>query len=121
MKYVYKTSGTCSREIAIDVNEDKIIEEAVFVGGCQGNAQGITRLVKGMTAAEAIKKLRGIKCGSKGTSCPDQLTFALEKALEKLEKGEDEDFGDIEDDEYEDYDEDEYEDEDEDGEEDEDE
>ncbi|MCL2775121.1 MAG: TIGR03905 family TSCPD domain-containing protein [Oscillospiraceae bacterium] len=84
MNYKYKTKGTCSREIDLKINDDKTIEEAVFVGGCAGNAQGITVLVKGMTTEEAIKKLKGIKCGSKKTSCPDQLTIALEQALESM-------------------------------------
>ena len=86
MNYIYKPKGTCSSEIDVTINDDKIIEEARFVGGCAGNAQGITRLVKGMTTAEAIEKLKGIRCGRKQTSCPDQLSIALEQALESMEK-----------------------------------
>jgi uncharacterized protein (TIGR03905 family) len=98
MKYLYKTKGTCSREIALEINEDKIIENAVFVGGCNGNAQGISRLVEGMTAAEAIKKLKGIKCGLKSTSCPDQLTLALGEAVKKLDNTESDDSNESEED-----------------------
>ena len=87
MNYTYKPKGTCSREIAVKINDDKTIEEAVFVGGCAGNAQGITRLVKGMTTSQAIEKLKGIRCGSKKTSCPDQLSIALEQALESMSGG----------------------------------
>ncbi|MBR5817632.1 MAG: TIGR03905 family TSCPD domain-containing protein [Clostridia bacterium] len=75
----YKTSGTCSRMIKIEV-EDGVVTECKFVGGCAGNTQGVAALVKGMTTEEAIKKLKGIKCGFKPTSCPDQLARALESA-----------------------------------------
>ena len=74
----YKTSGVCSRQIDLVV-EDGIITEASFVGGCSGNTQGVAALVIGMTTDEAIRRLRGIKCGFKPTSCPDQLAQALEK------------------------------------------
>ena len=75
----YKTSGTCSRMIKIEV-EDGVVTECKFVGGCAGNTQGVAALVKGMTTEDAIKKLKGIKCGFKPTSCPDQLARALESA-----------------------------------------
>lgn len=78
----YKTSGVCSRQINLTV-EDGIITEAAFVGGCHGNTQGVAALVIGMTAEEAIRRLRGIKCGFKPTSCPDQLAQALEQNLQK--------------------------------------
>lgn len=81
MKYSYKTKGTCARAIEFDLNDEKIIESAQFEGGCGGNTQGVARLVIGMSANDAIKKLKGINCGSKGTSCPDQLSTALEEAL----------------------------------------
>ena len=77
----YKTSGVCSRQINLVV-EDGIITEAAFVGGCHGNTQGIAALVIGMSAEEAIRRLRGIKCGFKPTSCPDQLAQALEQNLQ---------------------------------------
>lgn len=78
----YKTSGVCSRQINLTV-EDGVITEAAFVGGCHGNTQGVAALVIGMTAEEAIRRLRGIKCGFKSTSCPDQLAQALEQNLQK--------------------------------------
>ena len=78
MKYEYKTKGTCSSKIIVDV-EDGVIKEAVFVGGCSGNTQGISKLVKGMSVDDAIARLSGIDCRGKGTSCPDQLAKALEK------------------------------------------
>lgn len=74
----YKTSGTCSSMIDIETNGD-IIESVVFTGGCNGNLQGISALVKGMKIEDAIAKLKGIKCGFKNTSCPDQLARALEE------------------------------------------
>ena len=76
----YKTSGVCSRQINLVV-EDGIITEASFVGGCHGNTQGVAALVVGMSAEEAIRRLRGIKCGFKPTSCPDQLAQALKEAV----------------------------------------
>lgn len=76
----YRTSGTCSREINIEVEDGKI-KSVKFVGGCHGNTQGISRLVEGMPVEEVIAKLKGIRCGFKPTSCPDQLARALEKYL----------------------------------------
>ena len=73
----YKTEGVCSRQINLVV-EDGVITEAAFVGGCHGNTQGVAALVIGMEAKEAIRRLRGIKCGFKPTSCPDQLARALQ-------------------------------------------
>ncbi len=82
METIYKTRGTCSTQITVDV-EDGIVNSVSFVSGCNGNLQGISKLVEGMKAEDAISKLRGIKCGYKATSCPDQLTYALEEALKK--------------------------------------
>lgn len=76
----YKTSGTCSRMVILDV-EDGVITDCSFVGGCAGNTKGVAELVKGMKAEDAIEKLKGIRCGFKTTSCPDQLARALESAL----------------------------------------
>ncbi len=73
----YQTNGTCSSAIDIEV-KDGIIESVRFTGGCNGNLQGISSLVKGMKVDEAISKLKGIRCGFKSTSCPDQLARALE-------------------------------------------
>jgi uncharacterized protein (TIGR03905 family) len=74
----HQTSGVCSRQIDLDI-ENGIIIDARFTGGCSGNTQGVAALVVGMTVEEAIKRLRGIKCGMRPTSCPDQLAIALEK------------------------------------------
>ena len=72
----YKTKGTCSTAIDIEVN-DGSIESVQFTGGCNGNLKGICALVKGMRVEDAIEKLEGIRCGMKPTSCPDQLAQAL--------------------------------------------
>ena len=80
--FTYIPKGVCSKQYDITVT-DGIIEESQILGGCHGNLQGISKLVEGMNAEEAIKRLRGICCGSKTTSCPDQLAIALEAALEK--------------------------------------
>ncbi|MCI6079478.1 MAG: TIGR03905 family TSCPD domain-containing protein [Sodaliphilus sp.] len=74
----YYTQGTCSTQIDIVTNGD-IIENVAFYGGCNGNLQGISILVKGMKIDDAIKKLEGITCGFKSTSCPDQLAKALKQ------------------------------------------
>lgn len=74
----YKTKGTCSRAVIVDV-EDGVITDCAFVGGCSGNTQGVASLVIGMKAEDAIAKIKGIKCGMKTTSCPDQLALALEE------------------------------------------
>ena len=75
----YKTKGTCSRMISVDI-EDGVIVDCSFTGGCAGNTQGVAALVKGMKVEDAISRMKGIKCGFKGTSCPDQLARALEGA-----------------------------------------
>lgn len=82
MEYRYKPEGVCSREMIFEI-EDGIIKSLKIVGGCHGNTQGVSRLVEGMKIEDVIKKLKGIQCGNKGTSCPDQLTKALEKYLEE--------------------------------------
>ena len=83
MKHIeYKTHGTCSRAIVVDV-EDGVILSCKFVGGCAGNTQGVAALVKGMKVEEAIERLSGIQCGFRGTSCPDQLSRALRSTLEE--------------------------------------
>ncbi len=74
----YKTHGTCSRMVTVEV-EDGVVTDCVFTGGCSGNTQGVASLVKGMKVEDAIAKMRGIKCGFKDTSCPDQLARALEE------------------------------------------
>lgn len=77
----YEPKGVCSRKINILV-EDGIIREASFVGGCSGNTQGLCALLTGMSVEEAIKRLEGIKCGPRPTSCPDQLSRALKEYME---------------------------------------
>ncbi len=74
----YKTNGVCSMRISFDVVDDKV-HAVRFVGGCNGNLQGIGRLVEGMHIDEAISRLEGIRCGMKRTSCPDQLACALKQ------------------------------------------
>ena len=77
---IYKTKGTCSTQIDIEMDGD-IIKNIKFTGGCNGNLQGISKLVEGMRGEDAISKLRGIRCGFKPTSCPDQLSYAIEQAM----------------------------------------
>jgi uncharacterized protein (TIGR03905 family) len=79
---VYKTKGTCSTQIDIDV-EGGIIKSVSFTGGCNGNLKGVSKLVEGMKGEDVIAKLRGIKCGFKDTSCPDQLSYAIEEAMKQ--------------------------------------
>lgn len=79
-QFSYQTRGVCSRKIDIEL-ADGIIQSVRFHGGCSGNTQGISALVVGMSPEEAIKRLRGIRCGFKSTSCPDQLAIALENHL----------------------------------------
>lgn len=81
MTYTYYPQGTCSKVMNVEI-ENGIVKELEVIGGCSGNLQGISRLVEGMPAEDAIARLRGIHCGFKPTSCPDQLSIALEKALE---------------------------------------
>ena len=76
----YKTKGTCSTLIDLEVI-DGVVRNVKFTNGCNGNLQGISKLVEGMKAEDAIAKLRGIKCGFKPTSCPDQLSYAIEEAM----------------------------------------
>ena len=80
MVYTYNTKGTCSRQIIVDV-ENGIINSVKFLGGCSGNTQGISSLVKGMKIEDVIENCKGIDCAGRGTSCPDQLAKALEEML----------------------------------------
>ena len=81
---IYKTRGTCSREINFEVSDGKVTN-VEFVGGCMGNTQGVAALVEGMDVNEAIRRMKGIQCGKRGTSCPDQFAKALEEYLEERE------------------------------------
>ena len=77
---VYTTKGTCSRMIEVNLDGD-VIRDVTFIGGCNGNTQGISKLVKGMKAQDVIELLEGTDCSGRGTSCPDQLSKALRAAL----------------------------------------
>ena len=77
---IYKTKGTCSTSIDVEL-KDGVIDSVKFTGGCNGNLQGISALVKGVKPEEAISRLMGIRCGFKPTSCPDQLAHALEEMI----------------------------------------
>lgn len=80
MIYTYKTQGTCSTHIELEI-EDDIVQNVVFWNGCNGNLQGISRLVKGMAVSEVVSRLSGIRCASRSTSCPDQLAKALQEMM----------------------------------------
>lgn len=82
MSMTYRTHGTCSQAILLDLDGD-VIKKVEFIGGCSGNTQGVARLVEGMKAEDAIARLEGIKCGPRPTSCPDQLAKALKEALKE--------------------------------------
>ena len=84
MKITYKTQGTCSSHIEVEV-EDDVIQQVFFWGGCNGNLQGISRLVKGMKVEEVLQKLEGVRCGNRSTSCPDQLCKAL-REMKQIKK-----------------------------------
>ena len=86
MLYSFRPQGTCSKEMHVELNDDGIIESLKVVAGCSGNLQGIGALVKGMTAQEAIDRLKGIRCGMRSTSCPDQLARGLEAILAERSK-----------------------------------
>mgnify|MGYP002508568094 FL=1 len=85
MTHSYKTRGTCSRQIDFEL-DNGIVKNVSFFGGCNGNLKGIGALVEGRPVEEVIKTLKGMKCGFKPTSCPDQLALALEKALDDENK-----------------------------------
>lgn len=82
--FSYTTQGTCARTINFDIDERGVITSVEFQGGCNGNLEGISRLVAGRPATEVVQALKGITCGNKPTSCPDQFSKALEEALAQL-------------------------------------
>ena len=84
MTHTFTPRGVCSRRMTVEL-EDGIIKDVRIEGGCSGNLQGISRLVVGMKATDAIERMKGIRCGGKPSSCPDQLSIALEQALAKGE------------------------------------
>jgi len=80
MKHLtYQTKGTCSKLIDLTVDDNDVIQQVFFFGGCNGNLQGISKLVEGQKIDQVIDRLKGINCNNKGTSCPDQLSLALEE------------------------------------------
>ncbi|MBQ5321501.1 MAG: TIGR03905 family TSCPD domain-containing protein [Oscillospiraceae bacterium] len=81
MKYTYAPKGVCSREIILDVDDNGTVADVKFIGGCNGNLQGISALVKGQNAKEIIEKLKDIDCRGRGTSCPAQLALALKEIV----------------------------------------
>jgi len=83
MKYKYKTTNTCSKEIEFDINDDVITNVKYLGGGCPGNLQALPRLVEGMTVNEIEKRLGGINCGFRGTSCANELVKAVKEAYQK--------------------------------------
>ena len=82
MEYTFKPEGVCSYEMNIQIDGD-IVKKVTIKGGCAGNTVGVSKLVEGMKIEDVIKKLKGIPCGFKGTSCPDQLARALEEIMNK--------------------------------------
>lgn len=79
----YTNKGVCSRKTVVELDEDNTILNVSIVGGCNGNLQGIASLLNGMKAEDAIKRIEGINCNGRGTSCPDQVAKALKKAIEE--------------------------------------
>ena len=83
MTYSFRPKGVCAQEMRVELDEQGTIRSMQALGGCSGNLQGVAALVQGMSAQEAIERLKGIRCGFKNTSCPDQLARGLEKILEE--------------------------------------
>lgn len=81
MEYTVRPRGVCSMQIKFEIDDDKIVRNVKFLGGCNGNSKGISALAEGMNATELIARLRGIDCNGKGTSCPDQLARAVLDAV----------------------------------------
>ena len=84
MDFKFYPQGTCSSQIDFEIDEQGILRDVQFTGGCHGNLQGISVLVRGMRAEDVVAKLQGIRCGYKNTSCPDQLATALRAALQQI-------------------------------------
>lgn len=83
MNYQYIPKGVCSRAIDLEIDDGGVITGVRFTGGCNGNLQGISAMVKGCKAVDVVERLKGIRCGMKPTSCPDQLANAITQALER--------------------------------------
>ena len=86
MTYKFRPRGVCSQEMTVEVDEEGIIRNMQVYGGCSGNLQGISALVVGMPAQEAVQRLKGIRCGFKDTSCPDQFARNLERVISEQKK-----------------------------------
>ena len=84
MTFTYKPQGVCSRMITFDIDDDGYIRNISFMGGSNGNTQGLSKLAEGMKAEEVVKRLSGVCCGMRGTSCPDQLATAVQQALDEI-------------------------------------
>ena len=85
MVYEFRPRGVCSQQMRVELDDPQIIQSLEVLGGCSGNLQGISALVQGMKAEDAIQRLRGIRCGFKSTSCPDQLAQGLENILKQAQ------------------------------------
>lgn len=83
MKYEFAPKGVCAQKLSFELSDDGVIQKMHFTGGCSGNLAGISKLVVGMKASEVIDRLKGTTCGFKKTSCPDQLSHALQEALDQ--------------------------------------
>lgn len=81
MEYTIRPRGVCAMQIAFEIDENNIVKNVRFVGGCNGNSKGLSSLVEGMEASEVVSRLSGINCNGKGTSCPDQLAKAINSAI----------------------------------------
>lgn len=81
MTYTIQPKGVCSRRMEVELDEQNVIQSLEVMGGCDGNLKGISALVQGMPAEEAVRRMKGIHCGRKETSCPDQLACGLERIL----------------------------------------
>lgn len=79
--FTYHPKGVCSRKITFDIDENGVLHNVKFEGGCHGNTQGLSRLTEGMKADEVVARLKGVRCGMRYSSCPDQLATAIEQAL----------------------------------------
>lgn len=86
MPYLYKTVGTCSKQITVELDGNKV-KRVEFLGGCNGNLSGISKIVKGMTVEHIAETFAGTKCGNRPTSCPDQLAIAVMEAYEESRRG----------------------------------
>lgn len=84
MTFTYKPQGVCSRMITFDIDDEGYIRNIAFMGGCNGNTQGLSKLAEGMKAEDLVKRLSGVRCGMRETSCPDQLATAVKQALDEI-------------------------------------